>query len=280
MSCCRVMQAGNSLAEDMFNREHEELNILRTQYLTQLASTREKESKMEDLQQQLDRTKCVMMHPNSGDLMLLHHTAARLHLLRELTSRTFDDFFSARAQYSSWCRAQQNAYKSQAKKTLSEIKVKSEKNRAAQEEAIVRCRQFLKDVTTPDAISDISTQVKMTPSRRRLSLSQTLPSPQKGFSVPLDKSFEEFKDQAEEVLMRATHRNEQITAHYLAMSSSSSVITDNNPSTPSRGKSDRRESKHRHRQAEEEQKKQRHLRTGMVCQTFEYAHPLLAFVRY
>jgi hypothetical protein len=222
------MQAGNSLAEDMFFREQEELAMLRAQYLTQLANTREKESRMEDLQQQLDRTKCVMMHPNSGDLMLLHHTAARLYLLRELTARTFDDFFSARAQYSTWCRAQQNAYKSQAKKTLSEIKVKAEKNRAAQEEAVVRCRQFLNDVTIsdPSTTSDLSAQVKKAPSRRRLSLSQTLSSPDKGFSVPLDSSFADFEQQAGEVLRRATRRNEQLTAHYLALlaASSSSAV--------------------------------------------------------
>jgi hypothetical protein len=88
----------------------EELDHHRSEYLTQLAHTRELESKMDDIQQQIDRTKLILHNSDSGDLLLLTYMAARLYLLRELTSRDYDDFFTARAQYSSWCQEQQQLY--------------------------------------------------------------------------------------------------------------------------------------------------------------------------
>ena len=222
----------------MFHREQEELSILRAQYLTQLAHTRELESRTDDLQQQLDRTRCIMTNTSSGDLMLLQHTAGRLHLLRELTSRTFDDFFSARAQYSSWCRAQQNAYKAQAKRSLAEIKVKSEVARAAQEDALLKCRQFLKDITVPptaDATAASTTR------RRRLSLSRAPPpSPQVSFSAPLAMSFQEQQERAAAVLAAARERNSSLC---LEFQQSSAKLLQQRRTKPPAGEKQRKETK-------------------------------------
>jgi hypothetical protein len=109
-----------TLAEDIYHRELEELDHIRSEYLTKLAQTREYESKMDDLQQQIDRTKLIL-HNNSndsGDLLLLNYLASRLYLLKELTSRDYDDFFTARAQYSSWCNEQQQLYLQLGKESL------------------------------------------------------------------------------------------------------------------------------------------------------------------
>jgi hypothetical protein len=192
------------LAEDIFHRDLEELNSVREAYLTQLARTREMESRMEDMQQQLDRTKSVLLNPQSGDLLLLQYMACRLHLLRELTSGDYDDFFSARAQYSTWCTAQQQLYKETALKSLEGLQKEVELIRSSQEDALLQSKSFLKAITATIA-SDAS------PDRSRLSASMACASPHAiVFNVKHVDSFTSIEESGNRILDRMEMEEEKI----------------------------------------------------------------------
>lgn len=138
-----------TLAEDIYHRELEELDHIRSEYLTQLAQTREYESKMDDLQQQIDRAKLIL-HNNpddSGDLLLLNYMASRLYLLKELTSRDYDDFFTARAQYSSWCNEQQQLYLQLGKESLFYQKKYLKISKLIQKLSFEQTKRFLYQIT-------------------------------------------------------------------------------------------------------------------------------------
>mmetsp|Transcript_20112 Transcript_20112/g.28913 ORF Transcript_20112/g.28913 Transcript_20112/m.28913 type:complete len:583 (+) Transcript_20112:66-1814(+) len=203
----KVAKTAAGLAEDVFKREKEDLESARSKFLTQLARTREAESRMEDLQQQLDRTRCMLENPDSGDLLLLNYMASRLHLLRELTSRNYDDFFSARAQYSAWCRGLQNMYKEHATRCLEEIKATRQSSRAMQEESLLKCRTFLREITSCDIGAGITSDsaggrgsTRGPRTKRRLSLSQTLPTVHSGFYAPTSLSFDELWERGDEII--------------------------------------------------------------------------------
>ena len=123
---------------------------------------------MEDLQQQIDRTKCILNNYDSGDLLLLNYMASRLYLLRELTSRDYDDFFTARAQYSSWCKEQQQLYIQITENSLNNQKVYLDIAKIAQNTTFEQTKQFLTDITRPsdaygtqDEINKLNIQFKV-----------------------------------------------------------------------------------------------------------------------
>jgi hypothetical protein len=154
------MKGGTTLAEDIYHRELEELDNIRSQYLTQLAQTRELESRMEDLQQQIDRTKCILNNADSGDLLLLNYMASRLYLIRELTSRDYDDFFLARAQYSTWCLEQQKYYIQIARNSLGNQKALLNISKTAQNACHEQAREFLGDITSPSLVTSSSIETQ------------------------------------------------------------------------------------------------------------------------
>jgi hypothetical protein len=150
--------ATTTLAEDIYHRELEELDHIRSEYLTQLAQTREVESKMDDLQQQIDRTKLILRNSSttdthsvvdSGDLLLLNYMASRLYLLKELTSRDYDDFFTARAQYSSWCNDQQQLYLTLGKESLFHQQKYLKISKLIHNLAFEQSKRFLFQITQP-----------------------------------------------------------------------------------------------------------------------------------
>lgn len=127
--------------------------------MTQLAQTRELESKMEDLQQQIDRTKCILNNYDSGDLLLLNYMASRLFLLRELTSRDYDDFFTARAQYSTWCKEQQQLYLQITENSLNNQKIYLNIAKTAQNTGFEQTKRFLSDITRPSDFNGTSDEI-------------------------------------------------------------------------------------------------------------------------
>ncbi len=212
----------------MYSRELEDLDITREQFLTQLAATRELQSKQDDIQQQLDRTRNLLANQSSGDLLLLSYLGSRLQLLRELT--TGDDFFNARAKYASWCLQQHSQLMENAKKHLTATKLALEVNHALRDECFHQCRAFLKDVIADVAEKDGGSSVPTTARRssvvassaRRTSIAMPTtnttgaqnrrgsiaPSKQRRGSIILDESsggapsssIEQFKIRSQEII--------------------------------------------------------------------------------
>jgi hypothetical protein len=116
---------------------------------------------MDDIQQQIDRTKLILNNSDSGDLLLLTYMASRLHLLRELTSRDYDDFFTARAQYSSWCQEQQHLYLQLAQESLQNQEKLSQISKLIRNLCFEQTKDFLLQVTDHTCrSSNINTMVE------------------------------------------------------------------------------------------------------------------------
>lgn len=141
---------GISLSEDLFHRESEDLEVQRHQYLAQLVRTREVESKMQNLKQKLDRTENILNNPHSADLLRLNYMASKLFLLRDITSKNYEDYFSARGNYATWSLDHQARYTATVNQALEHARLAVDKCRTQHETTLLKCKQLMTEVISGD----------------------------------------------------------------------------------------------------------------------------------
>lgn len=147
--CCvhsRTANQGISLSEDLFHREAEDLDVQRSQYLAQLVQTREVEAALQSVKHKLDRTENILNNPLSADLLRLNYMASKLFLLRDITSKNYEDYFSARGHYSAWNSDHQAKYMVTTNQALDKARMAAENCRSQHEESLLICQQLMSDV--------------------------------------------------------------------------------------------------------------------------------------
>lgn len=154
-------KGGLSLSEDLFHRESEDLEFHRKQYLLQLVQTREVESKMQNLKQKLDRTRNILNNPQSADLLRLNFMSSKLFLLRDITSKNYEDYFTARGNYTTWSLEHQSRYTATTNQALDKARMSMENLRHQNEAAVLRCRQLMSDVITGDVTDGVTSSKKI-----------------------------------------------------------------------------------------------------------------------
>mmetsp|Transcript_8333 Transcript_8333/g.14121 ORF Transcript_8333/g.14121 Transcript_8333/m.14121 type:complete len:573 (+) Transcript_8333:40-1758(+) len=147
----RSKKGGLSLSEDLFHRESEDLDFHRKQYLQQLVLTREAESKLQNVKQKLDRTRNLLNHPRSADLLRLNYLASKLFLLRDITSKNYEDYFTARGNYTTWSLEHQSRYTTATNQALDQARVAVETLHQQHQESILNCRQLMNDAIVGEA---------------------------------------------------------------------------------------------------------------------------------
>ena len=152
MNVCRAgaSEKGLSLSDDLFHRESEDLEIQRNMYLTQLVQTREIEGKIHTLKQTLDRCEYILNNADSADLIRLNYLACKLHLLRDITAKNYEDFFAARGNYASWGLQHLSNFTAITTKALDKARISRENCRSRHEETILSCQKLISDVIEED----------------------------------------------------------------------------------------------------------------------------------
>ena len=103
---------------------------------------------MQNLKQKLDRTENILNNPQSADLLRLNYMASKLFLLRDITSKNYEDYFSARGNYATWSLDHQTRYTATTNKALEHARKAMESCRTQHEETVLKCQQLMTDVIT------------------------------------------------------------------------------------------------------------------------------------
>jgi hypothetical protein len=109
---------------------------------------------MQNLKQKLDRTDNILHHNSrrsrSADLLRLNYMASKLFFLRDITSKNYEDYFSARGNYATWSLDHQSRYSSITNQALDEARVAAETCRSQHETSTQKCQQLMTDVVMGD----------------------------------------------------------------------------------------------------------------------------------